>query len=63
MNTLNATSETLAVHGDGLTWGISQPVHNFSNEQTYWPRIVCVGVGCGVALPFWFISIFHEEDL
>ena len=63
MHSLNATSETLAVHGDGLTLGNSQPVHNFSNEQAYWPRIVCVGVGGGIALPFWFISIFHSGDL
>lgn len=84
MNTLNATSETLAVHGgaacsstspssanlflgrdgkDGLAGGICQPVHNFSNECANGQRLVLVGIGGGVALPFWFVVPFHGNDL
>lgn len=80
MTCLNATSETLAVHGgahrplpvranislgagnDGLTGGICQPVHNFSNDNANGPRIVCVGIGGGIALPFIFQS-FHRQDI
>ena len=62
MNTMNATSETLAVHGDGLTWGISQPVHNFSNDSANIPRHVCIGIGGGIAPIFEFIP-FHRHDV
>lgn len=45
---------------DRLDGGLVQSVHNFSNERTDANRIVLVGIGGGVALPFVFHP-FHSS--
>ena len=45
---------------DGLTKGARQPVHNISDKCADGSRIVMIGIGAGVSVPFVFQSFIHE---